>query len=280
MKKNFAVVLSLLAVCTMIAIACSKKGGGDPPPTDACAGVTIAVTGTPTNPTTVGGTNGSISVSATGGSGFTFSINNGAFQSSGTFSNLAAGSYTITAKSAAGCTGTQSFTLVAPTPSCAGVNIVVTATATPTAACTTSNSGAINATATGSTGLTYSINGTTFQATGTFSNLAAGNYTVTAKDANGCTGSTTVNVASATAGPLFSAVKTLIANNCQSCHNNSIANGGMNWQVECNIVTHKDRIKARAVDNNPSSMPPTGPLAQADKDKITAWINAGGRYTD
>src|SRR6218665_114445 len=45
---------------------------GDSPPTDACAGVTIAVTGTPTNPTTAGGANGSISASATGGSGFTF----------------------------------------------------------------------------------------------------------------------------------------------------------------------------------------------------------------
>jgi len=280
MKKNSAVVLTLLAVCIIIMIACSKKSDGDSPPTDACAGVTIAVTGTPTNPTTAGGANGSISASATGGSGFTFSINSGAFQSSGTFSNLAAGSFTITAKSAAGCTGTQTFTLTAPTPSCTGVNIVVTATATPVGACTSSANGAITAIATGSTGLTYSINGTNFQGTGTFSNLAAGNYTVTAKDANGCTGSTTVNVAGASAGPLFSAVKTLIANNCQSCHNNSIANGGMNWQVECNIVANKDRIKARAVDNNPSSMPPTGPLAQTDKDKITAWLNAGGRYTD
>ena len=180
----------------------------------------------------------------------------------------------------AGCTGTQTFTLTAPTPSCAGVNIVVTTTATPVGACLTSPNGAISVTATGSTGFTYSINGTTFQSTGTFNNLAAGSYTVTAKDANGCTGTATVNVATAAAGPLFSAVRTLIQNNCQSCHNNSIANGGMNWQVECNIVANKDRIKARAVDNNPSSMPPTGPLPQAEKDKITAWLNAGGRYTD
>ena len=85
---------------------------------------------------------------------------------------------------------------------------------------------------------------------------------------------------SGTAGPLFTAVKTLMQANCQSCHNNSIANGGMNWTVDCNIVNNKDRIKARAVDNNPTSMPPTGPLAQSDKDKITAWINAGGRITD
>lgn len=85
---------------------------------------------------------------------------------------------------------------------------------------------------------------------------------------------------SGTPGPLFTAVKSLIQANCESCHNNSIANGGMNWTSNCNIVTNKDRIKVRAVDNNPTPMPPTGALAQADKDKITAWINAGGRITD
>lgn len=278
MKKNYVIILSLLAFCTLVIIACSK--GGDDPPSDPCNGVTIAVTGTPTNPSTPGGTNGSINASATGGTGFTYSLNNGAFQSSGSFTGLAAGAYTVTAKSSAGCTGTQTFTLTAPTPSCAGVNITVSATTTAVGACLSSPNGGITATASGSTGFTYSINGTTFQASGTFSNLAAGSYTVTAKDGNGCTGSTTVNVAAATAGPLFTAVRTLIQNNCQSCHNNTIANGGMNWQVECNIVANKDRIKARAVDNNPSSMPPTGPLPQSEKDKITAWINAGGRYTD
>ncbi|TXJ27238.1 MAG: hypothetical protein E6Q24_09985 [Chitinophagaceae bacterium] len=281
MKKNYAIILSLLACCVLVIIACSKGGGGStPPPPNPCADVTISVTGTPVNPSTPGGTNGSISASATGGSGFTFSLNNGAFQSSGNFTGLAAGSYTVTAKSSAGCTGTQTFTLTAPTPSCTGVNITVTANATTVSACVSLPNGSITASATGSTGFTYSVNGGNFQSDGTFSGLASGSYTVTAKDVNGCTGSTTVNVAAPVAGPLFSAVKTLMQNNCQSCHNNSIANGGMNWQVDCNIVANKDRVKARAVDNNPSSMPPTGPLPQSEKDKITAWINAGGRYTD
>ena len=86
--------------------------------------------------------------------------------------------------------------------------------------------------------------------------------------------------ATGTKGPLFTAVRDLITANCNSCHNNSIANGGMNWTIDCNIVANKARIKARAVDNNPSSMPPTGPLSQTDKDKITAWLNAGGTYND
>lgn len=81
-----------------------------------------------------------------------------------------------------------------------------------------------------------------------------------------------------TPGPLFTAVKTLMQANCQSCHNGTNANGGKDWTVDCNIVANKSRIKARAVDEG--TMPPTGPLPQTEKDKITAWINAGGRLTD
>ncbi len=81
-----------------------------------------------------------------------------------------------------------------------------------------------------------------------------------------------------TPGPLFTAVRTLMQANCQSCHNPGNRNGDKDWTVDCNIVANKDRIKARAVDEG--TMPPTGPLPQSEKDKITAWINAGGRITD
>ena len=165
-----------------------------------------------------------------------------------------------------------------PSDPCSGITINLTATPTDASACL--SNGSIVASAAGSTGFTYSINGTTFQASGTFNNVAAGNFTVTAKDVNGCTktASVTVGTSAGAAGPLFTAVKTLMQANCQSCHNNTNANGGMNWTVDCNIVINKARIKARAVDLG--TMPPTGPLAQGDKDKITDWINAGGRLTD
>lgn len=152
-------IVALIATLTTI-ISCSK--GGDSGPSNPCAGVTVVVAGTSVNPTAAGSSNGSISATATGGSGFTFRLDGGAFQASGNFTGLGAGTYTVTARNSDGCTGTRQFVLSNPTASCAGVTINVTATTAPAAACATPATGSITATATGSTGITYSINGTTF----------------------------------------------------------------------------------------------------------------------
>jgi uncharacterized membrane protein len=79
-------------------------------------------------------------------------------------------------------------------------------------------------------------------------------------------------------GPLFTAVKALVAQRCQHCHNANLANGGMNFQNECNIISNQTRMKVRAVDEG--TMPADGPLSTADRKKITDWITAGGKYTD
>jgi len=149
-----------------------------------CAGITVVVSATSVNPA-LNQSNGSIAASATGGTGFTYSINNGAYQASGNFSGLAAGSYTITAKNATGCLGTKQVTLTSTDP-CAGVTITVTSTQVNPAS--GQSNGSIAATASGSTGFTYSLNNGTYQASGNFSGLAAGSYTITAKNANGCVG--------------------------------------------------------------------------------------------
>ena len=186
-----------MSLCVITFISCN--GGGDPPaPNNPCTGITVAVSGTTTNPTT-GNSDGSITASATGGSGFTYSLNGGAFQSSGTFSSLAAGSYTITAKNGNGCTGSANFTLTAPNP-CAGVTITVTGT-TVNPATATGTTGSITSNATGGTApYTYSKDGTNFQTSNAFNNLGAGNYTITAKDANGCTGVANFSLLSPCAG--------------------------------------------------------------------------------
>jgi len=135
----------------------------------------ITITGTATNATCSAA--GSITVSATGGTGNkTFTWSNGA--TGATVSNLSAGSYTVSATDANGCTKTQSFTITSPS------TIVITGTVT-NATCSTGNGGSITVSATGGTGnktFTWS-NGATGA---TVSNLSAGSYTVTATDASGC----------------------------------------------------------------------------------------------
>lgn len=157
---------------------------------DPCAGVTVTVTTTQVNPTT-GQSNGSIAATATGGTGFTYSLNNGSFQTSGTFSGLATGNYTITAKNANGCMGVTQVALGSNNP-CTGVTITINTTQTNPV--TGQSNGSITATASGSTGITYSLNNGIFQSTGVFSGLATGTYTITAKNTNGCLGTTQVTL--------------------------------------------------------------------------------------
>ncbi len=67
-----------------------------------------------TNVTCNGSSNGTITVTATGGTGIITFSDGGTFQSSGNFTGLAPGTYTITAKDASGCTGTTSVTITKP----------------------------------------------------------------------------------------------------------------------------------------------------------------------
>ena len=169
---------------------------------------------------------------------------------------------------------------ISPGPSadpCAGKTIDITAT--PSASSPCGNTGSINVSATGSTGFQYKLNSSgTYQSAGTFSSVSAGAYTVFAKDVSGCEKTKAVTVASSgTAGSLFTAVKNLISATCQSCHNNTVQNGGMNWANQCNIIQFQDRIKVRAVDQG--TMPQGGPeLTATQKAVITNWINSGGQF--
>jgi predicted CxxxxCH...CXXCH cytochrome family protein len=54
---------------------------------------------------------GSITAAASGSSGFTYNINGGVYQASGTFGSLKAATYTIGAKDLNGCTSTKSVSV-------------------------------------------------------------------------------------------------------------------------------------------------------------------------
>ena len=148
-----------------------------------------------------GTSTGSITVTASGGTGaLSYSINGINFQPSNSFTGLAAGSYTITIKDANNCSTTGSATITQPTTAVSITNVSKT-----NVACNGGTTGSINISAVGGTGvLSYSVDGNTFQASNNVTGLVAGSYTVVVKDANGCT----VNYAS---NPVVITQPTLLA---------------------------------------------------------------------
>jgi hypothetical protein len=250
--------------------------------TNPCNGVTITVSLAKVDPTS-GQSNGSITATASGATGFTYSLNTGAYQASNSFTGLAAGTYTITAKSSAGCLGSAQVTLTAANP-CSGTTITLTTAIVNYTPCLSPASGKITVTATGSTGFTFNINGGAYQASNIFSALAAGTFTVGAKDANGCTNTTSAVVASAPAGPMFTQMRNLISSRCSGsgCHMNGGSAAGYNFDQDCSIVTYWTQINKSCVLYTMTKMPksPQALLTAAEKLVITNWVNAGHKFTD
>jgi large repetitive protein len=138
----------------------------------------IACSGTPL---------GTIAVSGSGGlSPYTYNINGGVFQSSGSFTNIAAGTYTIIIKDASGCTNSSITTILS------SVNLTLSATSV-NATCSNPGNGSITMTGAGGLPtLLYSINGSGSASSVNF--VGPGTYTLQVTDALGCTKSTTVTI--------------------------------------------------------------------------------------
>lgn len=124
---------------------------------------------------------GEIVVTATGGTApLAYSIDGTNFQSSGTFSALNGGAYTITTKDANGCTVTDNAALTEPAAFSSGIQLA-------SITCNGDNDGSITLSPTGGTSpYEYSIDGTNFSSSSSFTNLSGGDYTATIRDTNNC----------------------------------------------------------------------------------------------
>jgi uncharacterized delta-60 repeat protein len=133
-----------------------------------------------TNVSCNGGSNGSATISAIGGSApytYSWSPTGG---TDATATGLAANAYTVTIEDANGCTHTQSVIITEPT------SITSSITSQTNVSCFGGSNGSANVTATGGTGsytYSWSPSGGTIE---TATNLSAGTYTLTIEDANGC----------------------------------------------------------------------------------------------
>ena len=145
------------------------------PPTPAAPTVNI------TQPTCTTAT-ATITITAPTGAGLTYSIDGINYQSGTTFSGVATGTYSVTAKNSFGCISAPTTAVVnaqPPTPAVPTVTVVQPTCSTAT--------GTITITAPTGAGLTYSINGITYQSGTVFNNVAPGTYNVTARNSAGCT---------------------------------------------------------------------------------------------
>jgi large repetitive protein len=128
------------------------------------------------------GNDGALNVVATGGNGvFWYAVNGGTSNTTGVFTSLAPGSYTVISTDGNGCQA-RSTGLIQD-----GSRLLnPTVQATTPAVCTNSN-GTANLKVTGGTGnYSYVLNGVTNR-TGVFSELTAGAYTATITDGTTCT---------------------------------------------------------------------------------------------
>ncbi|MBK8657475.1 MAG: choice-of-anchor L domain-containing protein [Bacteroidetes bacterium] len=146
----------------------------------------LSISGISTNVSCVGGNNGAVDITVTGANA-PFTYNWGGGVSSQDRTNLAAGTYTVTASNTVGCSVTATYIITQP-----ATNLTTSATNT-TVNCFGGNNGSINLTVNGGVS-PYSYLWNNSATTEDLNNITAGTYTVTVTDFNGCTALRSVTV--------------------------------------------------------------------------------------
>lgn len=206
---------------------------------------------------------GTISVTTVGGKApFQFQLGTGPLVSDSVFTELAEGSYTITAIDANQCHTT------APTTISKATNLSVTFTIQD-AGCGTSN-GRITANVNGGVEpYQYKFGSGAFGSSNVFNNLSTGNYTLTIQDASGCDDSGSAKVLS---GVKFStSISSIIASNCAtgSCHGGSVSPNLSGFEnIKQNAAAIKNETQSKR-------MPKGGSITQSQIDAIACWVNDG-----
>ncbi len=186
---------------------------------------------------------GSILLEASGGANggpYEYSIDGGnTFKSSGTFTDLAAGTYeTVAVENASGCRVTKTVEVLD------GGGVFLKSVDVMNVSCKGSDDGSIKAKASGDN-LRYSIDGgSTFQVQNTFDSLSVGPYTVVVKDGFGCRDSQDVSMKKDTAIAEASAEKDTVnlkVNGVIQFHGNGSKWNSFLWRfVDGETATDRD----------------------------------------
>ncbi|MBK8711689.1 MAG: gliding motility-associated C-terminal domain-containing protein [Niastella sp.] len=175
-------------------------------------------TQTHTNTTCNGATDGTITITPSAPGSYTYILNPGAItQASNIFTGLAAGTYSVTFTSGAGCSGTLTNIIISVGGSLSGTSSTVATS------CSGAADGTITITPTIPGPHTYVLTGPGgpyTQTTATFTGLAAGTYAATFTNATGCSGN--LNNLVVSAGSSLSGSQTHSGTTCQGASDGSI----------------------------------------------------------
>ena len=167
-----------------------------------------------TNISCFGLTDGTVTVTASGGTGVLhFTLNGSTQDNAGNFTGLAANTYTLTITDDVPCEITRDVTLIEP------ADIIIDSQVSQNINCHDNNNGTITVSASGGTGaFWYHIDTAPEDSnqTGIFNPLAAGDYTVTVEDANLC--SKTTNLFTIINPPGISVTQDIVNPNCGVCN--------------------------------------------------------------
>ncbi|MGC9342432.1 MAG: gliding motility-associated C-terminal domain-containing protein, partial [Bacteroidales bacterium] len=190
----------------------------------------LVITGeTATDISCNGANDGTINLTVSGGTGpYEYTLSPGNItNSTGTFTNLSQGNYTVSVSDANSCGPVTTGTLVINEPD----PIIIDSQTSQDVSCNGAGDGEIQVTATGGTApLTYTLNpGGISNGTGIFTNLDGGSYTVTVEDANSCPSATTPAILINDPDPISIATETKNDITCNGANDGEInvtATGG------------------------------------------------------
>ncbi|MGD1890644.1 MAG: hypothetical protein ACFB15_08615 [Cyclobacteriaceae bacterium] len=212
---------------------------------------------------------GSVEVTAQGNSGSAmYRLNSQSFQNSGTFENLAAGSYQITAQDETGCETTLAVTIDEAASDLTINNITIS----PSACSEASGSLVVEAQG-GNPDYQYRIDADPFQSSAEFSNLSPGEYTIVVQDANGCQSEMSALVTSDVS--FSNVIQDIISTDCAvtGCH---VAGTNLpNFSEKSNIIDRAARIRSRTTAR--TMPPPNSGRSLTDEQiaQIACWVEDG-----
>ncbi|MFM7485693.1 MAG: hypothetical protein ACKO13_02110 [Cytophagales bacterium] len=197
---------------------------------------------------------------------YNYSLAGGAYQTSSEFSNLDAGSYSVTVQDANNCTRSIDVKIAATNSTLDAAVVLI-----PSSQCSSPNGSITMNGIGGNPPYSYLFGTGGFGSDNVFSNLKPGSYSASIKDALDCVKTFSFQIASNTGVKLSTQIKPIIDSNCgqANCHG---GNQSPNLTTNSNMISNAARIKARTVAR---TMPPSQSLTQAQIDLIACWVDDG-----